>query len=260
VQAEEYARIHRHETTHFWYRGVHALFAGALARERARDGVRDAARRPVRVLDAGCGTGGLMRTLAAADRDVELVGFDLSPIALELSRGRGHRRLARASIERTPFRADAFDAVVSADVLYHRGVVDDSAALRELARVVRPGGLVLLNLPAHPKLRGAHDEVIHTARRYSRADVERIAAAAGLRIERLAWFNCALLPVAWLARVRSRGGPPRSDVAAPPAAVNALLAAWLRLEARLALRALLPFGLSLFAMLRKPFPSAAREG
>ena len=77
------------------------------------------------------------------------------------------------------------------------------------------------------------------------------------RVEPLSWFNCALLPVAWLARVRSRAGPLRSDVAATPAAVNALLAAWMKLEARLALRVLLPFGLSLFAMLRKPFPSPA---
>jgi SAM-dependent methyltransferase len=246
VEAEEYARIHRHEATHFWYRGVHALFAGAL--RRSLDG---AAARPPRILDAGCGTGGLMRSLARAAPGATLVGFDLSPLALELARGQAGARLVQASIERAPFRGERFDAIVSADVLYHRGVKDDAAALRELARLVKPGGVVLLNLPAHPKLRGAHDEVIHTARRYSRADVRRIAAAAGLEVEQLRWFNCALLPVALLVRNRSRGGPAKSDVELPSAPVNALLTAWMRIEAWLALRIFLPFGLSLFAVLRK---------
>ncbi len=196
-----------------------------------------------------------MQSLARAAPSATLVGFDLSPIALDLACRRGHDRLLRANVELLPFRPASFDAVVSADVLYHRGVIDDAAALRELARAVKPGGVVLLNLPAHPKLRGAHDEVIHTARRYSRGDVRRIAAAAGLEVARLCWFNCALFPVALAVRRLSRGGAARSDVRLPPAPVNALLSAWMRAEAWLALRLPLPFGLSLFAILSKPFPS-----
>jgi SAM-dependent methyltransferase len=242
VEAEEYARIHRHEADHFWYQGVHALFAGALRAEPRR----------ARILDAGCGTGGLIRSLERSAPDARFVGFDLSPLALRFARERGHRDLARASIERVPFRDGSFDAVVSADVLYHAGVLDDAAALRELARVVRPGGAVLLNLPAHPGLRGAHDAQIHTARRYSRADVRRLAAAAGLEVEKLRWFNCALLPAALLVRVLSRGGPARSDVSLPAAPLNALLSAWLRMEAWWTLRLPLPIGLSLFAVLRRP--------
>jgi len=254
VQPEEYARIHRHETRHFWYRGVHALFSTALRRALARAARRDGETGAPVVLDAGCGTGGLLQALGRALPGARLAGFDLSPLALGLARGRGLRNLARGAVERVPVRSGACDAVVSADVLYHRDVDDDAGALAELARVVRPGGAVLLHLPAHPALRGAHDDAVHGARRYTRGDVRRLAAAAGLEVEKLAWFHCALLPAAWVVRRLSRGGPARSDVALPPAPLNALLAAWTRLEARLAQRALLPFGLSLFAVLRKPFP------
>jgi SAM-dependent methyltransferase len=261
VQPEEYARIRRHEERHFWFRGVHALLAGALSSELERRGARAASTAggaAPRVLDAGCGTGGLLRSLQRAAPRALLFGFDLSPLALSFSRERGLARLVRASIERVPFRSGEFDAVVSADVLYHRGVSDDAAALRDLARVVKPGGAVLLHLPAHPALRGAHDEAIHTARRYSRADVRRLAAAAGLEVERLRWFHCALLPVAFLVRRLTRGGPPRSDVALPPAPLNAIFSGWTRLEAWAAPRFPLPFGLSLFAHLRRAERGAPR--
>jgi SAM-dependent methyltransferase len=244
VEPEEYVRIHEHELDHFWYRGLHSLFAGAL-RRALPDGAP-------RLLDAGCGTGGLLATLARRFPRTHRFGFDLAPAALRLAPGRAAAPLARASIEGVPFRDGCFDAVVSADVLYHRGVADDAAALRELARVARPGGIVLLNLPAHPELQGAHDAFVHTRRRYTREDVRRLAASAGLAVERLCWFNSTLFPIARARRRRTRDAPAESDVARPPALLNALLSAWLRLEAWWTLRLPMPVGLSLFAILRKP--------
>ncbi|MBL8841027.1 MAG: class I SAM-dependent methyltransferase [Planctomycetes bacterium] len=249
MEPEEYARIHHHEQRHFWYRGVHALFTGALA--RALPGG------PLRLLDAGCGTGGLLESIGRRFPAARRFGFDLSPHALRFAPGRAAAPLLQASIERVPFRDGAFDAVVSADVLYHRAVADDAAALAELARVTRPGGVVLLNLPAHRDLYGAHDAFVHTQRRYERADVERIAAAAGLAVERLCWFNSALFPLARARRRRTRAAAAASDVALPLAPVNALLSAWLRFEAWWTLRAPLPTGLSLFAILRRPGPPVA---
>ncbi|HZM00875.1 MAG TPA: class I SAM-dependent methyltransferase, partial [Planctomycetota bacterium] len=144
-------------------------------------------------------------------------------------------------------------AVVCLDVLYHRGVPDDRAALAELAAACRPGGVLLLNLPAHAWLAGPHDVQVHTARRYDRGMVRALADAAGLELVRLSWFNCALLPAAVATRrLSGRRDRPHSDVADLPAAINAPLSAWMRLEAALALRGLLPWGLSLFAVLRRP--------
>jgi len=111
---------------------------------------------------------------------------------------------------------------------------------------------VLLNLPAGRALRGAHDDFVHGARRYARADVAALAARAGLLPVRITSWNAALLPAAFLVRRLSRGGPARSDVALPPAPLNAALAAWLRAEAACSLRLGLPWGLSVFAVLRRP--------
>jgi SAM-dependent methyltransferase len=254
VEPGEYERIHRLETTHFWYRGLHALVLRALARHPPETG-----RRPPRILDAGCGTGGLTRRLATSGR---VVGVDLSPVALRLAATRPGLALARADVATLPFDDCAFDAVVAADVLYHRAVADDRAALAELARVCRPGGVVVLNLPAHDWLRGAHDAQVHTARRYGRRRVRALASAIGLAVERLAWFNCALFPLALARRLASRGAA-SSDVRALPAAVNAPLAAWMRVEAAAAVAGVLPWGLSLLAVLRRPHVhealDAARE-
>jgi len=270
VESAEYQRIFEHEGSHFWYRGLHALVLRTLQQQLRITGdggaaaaaasaaatltnatdATDATMERAEILDAGCGTGGLAAQMEALGR---VTGVDWSPHALDFAARRGLSRLLRGSVSALPFRAASFDAVVSCDVLYHRAVPDDGAALAELARVCRPGGLVLLNLPAHAWMTGSHDRQVHTARRYTRPEVRRLAEASGLRVVRLAWFNCALLPAAAAVRVASRGGEQRrSDVRPLPALINAPLAAWMKVEARLAGRGMLPWGLSIFAVLRKP--------
>jgi SAM-dependent methyltransferase len=244
LEPSEYEQIRRLESRHFWYRGVHALVLAALARHLP---TRDAG---LRILDAGCGPGGLTRRLAAHGR---VVALDSSPLALDLAARDGQAALLQADVGALPLVDRSFDAVVSIDVLYHRAVRDDAAALLELARVCRPGGVVLLHLPAHDWLRGAHDAQVHTARRYTRRGVRRLAAQADLELLRVAWFHCALLPVAFCLRaLRRRDEAPRSDVGTLPPLINAPLCWWTRAEAALALRGLLPWGLSVFAVLRRP--------
>jgi ubiquinone/menaquinone biosynthesis C-methylase UbiE len=226
---------------------MHALFTGALA--RSANGRHSA--RP-RVLDAGCGTGGLMQAIEKAAGSTKVVGVDVSAVGLGLAKNYGHRQLARASIERMPFRDETFDVVVSADVLCHVTVLDDARAVTEFARVLKPGGFVLLNLPAHSWMHGAHDVITHTVRRFTRDDVRRMAKAAGLVVEQSTWWNCALFPVAMAWRPFSRGKGSQSDLTDLPAPVNGVLGAWTRFEAWWTLRMKLPWGLSLFSVLRKP--------
>jgi SAM-dependent methyltransferase len=252
VEPSEYERIARLEGSHFWYRGLHALVLAALARHlpaasAALGGAT--AERPL-ILDAGCGPGGLTVQLLALGR---VVGLDRSALALQFAATHARLPLLQASVSALPLAAGSVDAVVCLDVLYHRAVPDDRAALAELAAACRPGGLLLLNLPAHAWLAGPHDAQVHTARRYDRAQVRALARAAGLEVVRLSWFNCALLPAAVATRrLSGRRDRPHSDVQALPAPINAPLSAWMRLEAALALRGLLPWGLSLFAVLRRP--------
>jgi len=251
VDPGEYDRVFRLESRHFWYRGLHALLLRSLERY-APTGVA------LRILDAGCGTGGLMGRLGGRGA---VTGLDLSPRALSYAAARGERQLVRGNVEQLPFREASFDLVVSADVLYHRAVVDDEAALAELRRVCRPGGFVFLNLPAHAWLAADHDRAIHTARRYARRDLRRLAARTGLDVVRLSYFNCLLFPLAAAVRLATRRGQPRSDLRPLPRPLDALLVRVLEAEGRLLLRVPLPWGLSLFAVLRRaprPTESVAR--
>jgi SAM-dependent methyltransferase len=253
VEPDEYDRLFELEEDHWRSRGLRRLVRGALLAALPPRGTR----RP-RVLDAGCGCGfGALRLEEVA----EVVAVDAHPRAVAHARRRGLRRLARAEIARLPFPDGCFEAVVCVDVLYHRAVDDDAAALAELARVCRRGGPLLLVVAAYEWMRSAHDAVVHTRRRYTRARLRSLAGSAGLEVERLSHLNSALLPLAALRRlVRGRRPAPRSDLGRPPAALNALLAAWLGVEAELARRVTLPFGLSIFAVLRRPARSFDQSG
>ncbi|MBK6942933.1 MAG: class I SAM-dependent methyltransferase [Planctomycetes bacterium] len=246
MDPSEYRRIFEHEDDHFWYRALHRLARRELERFRPRT--------TGRVLDAGCGTGGFLARVGG-----KTVGIDFSPIALAFASRRGLERLARADMTRLPFTDGTFDAVMSLDVLYHRAVADDAAALGECARVLVPGGIVVLNVPAHPELRGAHDAIIHTARRYSRDGVLALARSTGLDVVRVTGFNALLYPVAVTVRRLRRGGPPRSDVEAVHPIVGSALSAVLAIETGLNRWFDWPFGLSLFAVFRKPRALAAPQ-
>jgi SAM-dependent methyltransferase len=175
----------------------------------------------------------------------------------------------RGTVEHLPFADATFDAVTSFEVVYHLGVKDDLRAFAELRRVLRPGGVLVLRLPAHDWLRGAHDRLVHTRHRYSRAEVADKLCRSGFCVERLNWANSALfLPAAVkrllekrprtrvrereIARVGEAGLPPHSsDLWQPPGLLNALLEAMVGVEAFAVPRAVpLPFGLSVIALAR----------
>jgi SAM-dependent methyltransferase len=164
---------------------------------------------------------------------------------------------ARPSIEGLPFGAATFDVATSFEVVYHLGVVNDVSALKEIRRVLKPGGLFLLRVPAHDWLRGEHDRLVHTRHRYSRDEVSRKLADAGFAVERLSWANTVLFLPAVAKRLleRTNGHDPAAaaepDLWQPPAAINALLKSAVAVEAWAIPGGLpLPFGLSLLAVAR----------
>ena len=111
-----------------------------------------------------------------------------------------------------PFGDATFDLVTSFDVIYHLGVADDVAALREMRRVLRPGGALFVRVPALERLQSHHDVAVHTRQRYTRAELRRKAEPAGLRVERASYANTVLLPLAAVARLGARL---RSGLAGP---------------------------------------------
>jgi SAM-dependent methyltransferase len=204
VEVEEYARIAAVEDDHWWYRNTRALAADLLdpwLHDRSR------------ILDAGCGPGGNGAWLAAHG---DVVGVDLSADALAFVRARRPTtRPVRASVAALPFADGAYDVVVGLTILYT--VPDDARAVTELARVLRPGGALLLVEPAFAALGRAHDATVHGRRRYRRAGLSALAVAAGLTVARATYAYSFLAPPAAalgaLDRVRRRRDVPAgSDV------------------------------------------------
>jgi SAM-dependent methyltransferase len=244
VLTEEYAKLRALEDTYWWHTALRQLVVSWLETLPNRSALR--------VLDTGCGTGGLLTEL----QGMQSWGVELADVAVQHCRRRGLGNVVQGSVMTLPFRADTFDVVISLDVLYHQWVPDDVEALRELHRVLRPGGLALLHLPAYRFLTSEHDAAGLGRRRYTRPELAAKVRASGFRVARLTYRNALLLPLAlahrWTRR-RRRDAPPRSDLVTLPPALNALLRAVLALENDLVRRVTLPFGLSLFCI-------AAKEG
>lgn len=254
MHPDEYQRIYAVEETHWWYGGLRSLVIALLQRflpPRGNGASAAGLGRPS-ILDAGCGTGGLATRMAAF---ASVTGLDLFPEAIRFSRERGLTRLIAGSVESLPFTESSFDAVVSLDVLYHAAVADDRHAARELARVLRPNGILVINLPAYDWLRGHHDVTIQTARRYSRRRVRALLRSAGLRVEWVSHWNGFLLPAAVSFRIAqrlvARPVEGRSDVGPVHPVLNQAFASILALERRLLTVSALPFGLSVVAVGRR---------
>jgi SAM-dependent methyltransferase len=240
VKVEEYDRMFRAEEGLWWYVGMRAISRAILG---------PSAGPSARLLDAGCGTGHNLVHLADRGRPI---GVDLSEEAISFCRSR-RVTVARASLLSLPFPDSTFDEVTSFDVLYHRWVVDDRAAVRELARVLRPGGRLLIRVPALKALWGAHDEAVHSRHRYTRGEVVRLLRDAGLEVRRSTYANSFLLPLLAARRSLDRlTGRAGSDVEALPAPLDRLFRALLLLEARVVRRVPLPLGASVFALASKP--------
>lgn len=242
MEKEQYEILYRMEETHWWYLGMQRIVGSLLQQYLEGD-------RPLRILDAGCGTGGMVKYL---QRFGSVMGIDLADEALALCRRRDLPGLVRASVERLPFAGESFDLLTSFDVLYHRAVVNDYLALKEFHRVLGPQGLLLLRVPAYDWLRGAHDVAVHTRHRYSRGELVRKLHAAGFRVRKLTYVNSLLFPVAALKRLlEGTRRSARPDLELPSPLVNRALLAALTLESALLPFLSFPWGLSLMAVATK---------
>ena len=216
---------------------------------RALDGVADA-----RILDCGCGTGSNLEMLQPYGR---ACGFDLTSIGVRFARRHGHH-VAQASIEAIPFRSGAFDLVTSFDVFQTLPDPVERSAIAEMARVLKPGGWVLLHVAALDILHGKHSVLSEEVRRYTPSRLRSIVEQGGLRVERLTFDHMSLLPLMLPVRVWHRmtasGGKVAAgegEITVPLAPVNAALTALVSLEA-MALRAVnMPIGSSLMCLAQK---------
>jgi SAM-dependent methyltransferase len=231
---------------HWWYRGRRRIIRAELDRLPLAPGAR--------VLDAGCGSG---RTLEDLGRYGEVHGIELDPGAAEVARGRGCGEVRIGRLEELPWEDGYFDLITCLDVIEH--TPDDRATLRELRRVSRPGGFLLVTVPAYQGLWSMHDVANHHYRRYSRSRLRAAANDAGWRVRRMTSFNGLLLAPAAAVRLAERrrlrepNGDYKPELTLGPEWLNAVLEQPLHLEARwLARGRTMPAGLSLLAALENP--------
>lgn len=242
MRPDEYRKLAEVEDRMWYFRALNRRMVDALRRQLPAGSAR--------ILDAGCGTGGLIKAVGAARPAWEVTGLDFSPRACALARERTGRPVVEGSVTELPFADESFDAVVSADVVCQ--VADGAEALREFARVVRRGGVVLVNVPAFRWLWSYHDDTCETRHRYTRAELTGLFAGAGLAVGQATYVNMLPLPLIAARRKLFRPAQPTSDVRLYPAPVEALFAAMAAVEFAWLRRGLtLPVGSSVFVAGRR---------
>ncbi|MET0908869.1 MAG: class I SAM-dependent methyltransferase [Ilumatobacteraceae bacterium] len=239
MEVEEYRRMAEVEHSHWWYDATRQLLQQLLGPDAARGG---------RFLDIGAGTGATGSWLADHG---DLVACDFMPLALDLNREQHTASgFVAADVQRLPFADGSFDIVMCITVLCHQSIPRPQVAVDELARVVRPGGLVCLWEPGVRKLWRAHDRETHSARRFARSDLSTMLRTAGLEVERASGAYSFLVPPAAVKSVLERGES-TSDLDRNQGGLRGALGAAAKAERSLLQHVDLPAGLTVFALGRK---------
>lgn len=244
MEPEEYTRLAQLESRLWWFDLLHSnSFAALDALGLSGPGQKCA--------DFGCGTGGFVARLQKRHPTWSVVGLDKSGSALGFARREHGSFFIDGDVQRPPFRADFFDIVFALDVLYHRDV-DPARMLEGIFRVLKPGGVVILNNPAYEWLRSYHDTFVHTARRYTRGRIAADLSQAGFTVVRCTYWNTILFPLMVLKRKILAGSPSRSDVGEVQPWLNRLFSlASLPEPVLIRYGVNLPFGGSVLAVGRK---------
>jgi ubiquinone/menaquinone biosynthesis C-methylase UbiE len=236
----------RVEATHFWFRGFRRFIAPAIAEMAGT-------RRDLQLLDCGCGTGHNLATLLRPYG--RAFGFDLTPGGLLRAHAAGFP-LARADMAAIPFQSARFDLVTSFDVMQY--VADDYAVMQEMARVLKPGGALVVTAAALDVLRGGHAGTWPEVRRYTDARMRAIVENAGMKVHRLTYLFASLFPAMLAVRALRRDQRAASaagedwEMRVPAAPINTALTWMLSGEAAISRRIPMPVGSSVLVVARKP--------
>jgi SAM-dependent methyltransferase len=241
MRRDEYATMFRVEETHWWYTALHRLIFQTLEAElpdwRAKE-----------IVDVGCGTGAILKQLGNPEKNV---GIDLAPEAISFCRQRGLNNVQQGDIHALPFPDASFDAVICSSVLYHQWVSDLEGAVREMHRVLRPDGVLLINVPAFPFLHSAHDEAVMTARRFRKREIQQLLQEQNFKIRRLTYWTTFLFPLAIAARTLGGSKMGRDFEAEGASFTQRVFTRIMTLELYLLRKISLPFGVALLAVARK---------
>jgi SAM-dependent methyltransferase len=235
------------EETHWWFVGLRELVLSSIGESESGD---------LQILDAGCGTGGLMERLRSLGT---VTGFEFRETALNFCSKRGLANIIKTDLNSWEPKNDSYDVIICLDVLSDEGVRNDKAVLQKFEIALKPGGKLILNLPAFPILRRKHDIAATIRKRYKKKDFSEVARNTGLKTECIRYRLFHLFPIALVIKLlglftssKEKGGATQTDMSPPSPWLNACLLLANRIDNSLIRAGVpLPYGMSLFAILRK---------
>lgn len=240
MEVAEYEKMDKLEADHWWFKAKREFLKVALNKYTKQLG---------QALDVGCGTGAVLKMLEQAGWQAR--GVDMSPDAIKYCEAK-NLSVNIGFADKINFPDDTFDLVIASDVLEH--LENDAAAVKEIRRVLKPGGIFIVTVPAHQFLFSYHDAALHHFRRYSKNDFKKLLSGQ-LKIIKVSWVHSLILLPAILLRLISkflkRPGS-RSDVVDTGKLINKVMGAWYIVELWIFRKTLhLPFGLTLIAVTKK---------
>ena len=240
METEQYKLIYELEDRHWWYRGLYDLLLSTIKRYFKE-------KKSIKVLDAGCGTGMLLKYL---QENTISVGIDISETAIEYCKKRGLENAFLGSTSQLPFRNEVFDLIISNGVLYHRGVAYDNEAIREFYRTMKKGALLIIDVPAFEHLRRNHDQKVHTRHRYTRKELQLLLKKNNFSIIKISYRNVFIYPLILIQKLPFFYNSQRFDTGLNrvPRIINLIFYAILRLEALLLRKINFPIGSTVFVL------------
>src|SRR3989338_3622152 len=251
MEFQEYRWMFENEDKNFFYVANHKIIISLIKR------FAPTSNKPLKILEAGCGTGLLSKKLKPYGK---VNAFDIHPEAIRLTKQRGVNA-RKGSVNNVPFHTNSFDVVTSVDVIYHKQV-DDQKALSEFFRVLKPGGILVVRVPANKWLVRESDKHVHTRERYNKEELARKLQKAGFIIEKISYINSLLLPPVIITHYLEKIIKPKStksQITPTPKLINLLLSFLLSSEAYILQFLNLPFGLGIVAVTKKPKSQSTRE-
>lgn len=244
MNLEEYEVMYRQEQAYWWF-----VSRSELLNFYMREMIQ--LPRDPRILDLGCGTGANLEALSEYG---QAMGADFSSEALAFCRKRALPRLVQGNGEALPIRSDSLDLVTAMDSLEH--IPHDNAALGEIFRILKPGGKLLVTVPAFGFLWSEHDEALQHLRRYTASELTAKMRLAGFSMGKVTYVLFFLffpvLVVRFLQNLTKTGTHPKTSISVLPALVEKAFMLLNRLEMVMLRWMDLPFGVTIVAVATKP--------
>jgi ubiquinone/menaquinone biosynthesis C-methylase UbiE len=246
MNLEEYHKMHALERDYWWFQGRRRVILDTLQDY----GKIEPGKRPV-ILDIGCGTGMMLEDLQQMGA---ATGLDFSMVALEYCRNRGITNLGRADVRNIPVRDNSVDIITALDLIEH--IEDDHGLMDEFHRVLKPGGIAIMSVPAHKKLWSGHDVALHHFRRYEKPEFRQLIEGAGLTPKKYTYgMATAYVPAVMIRNakklLKKKDSPESTDEFPIPGWLNGLLKKSVEAESMWLRRWNLPVGLSLLCVAEK---------